>query len=617
MTHQPIENYGLIGDTRSAALISITGSLDWLCFPIFDSPTIFAALLDEERGGHFSIAPDHTAAELTHKQFYWPDTNVLVTRFLTDEGVGEVIDFMPIGAGRDRDGRTQIIRQVAMRRGSLRFALRCQPAFNYGRDKHKATATAGGVVFTSPDLAMELASPLPLTIDVAAGAATAHFILEEGESVTFAFREHRHESEASHGPHLDEQAAAALFEQTVAYWRAWLARCTYTGRWREIVWRAALALKLLTYSPTGAIIAAPTCGLPEEFGGASNWDYRYTWLRDSAFTVYAFLRIGFTEEAAQFIDWLGERCGEENEDGSLQPVYGIDGRKILPETTLDHLTGYRGSHPVRIGNAITDQRQPDIYGAVLDAVYLFNKHGALIPYELWTFLRGLADWVCEHWQEPDNGIWETREGRSRYVYSKVMGWVALDRAMRLADKRSFPANYDHWRTVRDAIYEDIIAHGWNQELEAFTQTYDGDTLDASILIMPLVFFMTTNDSRMRRTIAAISRPLRDGGLAADGMVYRNRSGTLRPDGTPQEGAFSMCTFWLVEALTRGADADPSLLDEARLRFEQMLGYANHLGLYAEELGMRGEAMGNYPQAFTHMALISAAYNLDRRLGAGG
>jgi len=615
VTNQAIENYGIIGDTRSAALISITGSLDWLCFPIFDSPTVFAALLDEQRGGSFSIAPDGATAGVTHKQFYWPDTNVLVTRFLTDGGVGEVIDFMPIGAGRDRDGRTQIIRQVTMRRGSLHFALRCQPAFNYGRDAHAATVTAGGVVFTSPDLVLELASPLPLTID--AGAATAHFTLKEGESATFVLREHQPEGPGGCGPHLDEQASAALFKETVTYWRAWLARCTYTGRWREIVWRSALALKLLTYSPTGAIIAAPTCGLPEEFGGASNWDYRFTWLRDSAFTVYAFLRIGFTEEAAQFIDWLGERCGDTNEDGSLQPVYGIDGRKMLPETNLDHLGGYRDSRPVRIGNAITDQLQPDIYGAVLDAVYLFNKHGALIPYELWTFLRGLADWVCAHWQEPDNGIWETREGRSQYVYSKVMSWVALDRAMRLADKRSFPANYDHWRTVRDAIYEDIIAHGWNEELATFTQIYGGDQIDAAVLIMPLVFFMATNDSRMRQTIAAVSRPLRQGGLSADGMVYRNRGGTLRPDGTPNEGAFSMCTFWLVEALTRGASADPALLDEARLRFEQMLGYANHLGLYAEELGMRGEAMGNYPQAFTHMALISAAYNLDRRLGAGG
>ena len=615
MTSQPIENYGLIGDTRSAALVSITGSLDWLCFPIFDSPTIFAALLDEERGGHFSIAPDHAAEGVTHKQFYWPETNVLVTRFLADAGVGEVIDFMPIGPGRDADGRTQIIRQVTMRRGTLRFALHCQPAFNYGRDDHKVTATTGGVVFTSPDLAMELASPLPLTIE--AGAAMAHFTLDEGESATFAFREHRHEGEVGHGLCLDEAASTALFEQTVAYWRNWLSRCTYTGRWREIVWRSALALKLLTYSPTGAIIAAPTCGLPEELGGASNWDYRYTWLRDSAFTVYAFLRIGLTEEAAQFVAWLEARCGDKNEDGSLQPVYGIDGRKVLPETNLDHLRGYHDSRPVRIGNAITDQLQPDIYGAVLDAVYLFNKHGALISYELWTFLRGLADWVCEHWEEPDNGIWETREGRSQYVYSKVMSWVTLDRAMRLADKRSFPANYDRWRTTRDTIYEDIIAHGWNEELSAFTQTYDSDQLDAAVLIMPLVFFLTTNDSRMRQTIATIGKPLREGGLSADGMVYRNRSGNLRPDGSPNEGAFSMCTFWLVEALTRGADADPSLLNEARLRFEQMLGYANHLGLFAEELGMRGEAMGNYPQAFTHMALISAAYNLDRRLGGGG
>ena len=615
MTYRPIEQYGIIGDTHSAALIGLDGSIDWFCCPAFDSPSVFAALLDDERGGRFALAPDCPDAEITHKQFYWPDTNVLVTRFLAADGVGEITDFMPIGAAREGEWRQQLIRRVRVVRGTLTFRLRCQPAFDYARAAHETTAADNGVIFATPDLRLGLAGALPLT--VTDGAAGATFTLAEGESTTFILRQLDEGTGATDdcGPAFDEGEAEELFRQTIAYWRKWVSQCTYTGRWREIVRRSALVLKLLTFSPTGAIVAAPTCGLPEVIGGDRNWDYRYTWIRDSAFTLYGLLRIGFTEEATQFMDWLDERCHEANPDGSLQIVYGIDGRRDLPETILDGLEGYQGSGPVRIGNTAAEQVQLDIYGALLDAVYLYNKHGEMISYELWTHLRNLVDWVCEHWRDEDDGIWEVRSGRQQFVYSKVMCWVALDRALRLAARRSFPADRARWAAIRDAIYEEVMERGWNAELSTFVQAYGGDALDASALIMPLVFFMAPRDPRMLQTLDAIRRPTRRGGLASDGLVYRYDAGRS-PDGLGgEEGAFSMCSFWLVEALTRAGRADRALLEEARLRFEHLLGYANHLGLYAEEVGPRGEALGNFPQAFTHLALISAAYNLDRALGA--
>jgi len=620
--YQPIENYGLIGNMRTAALVGMDGSIDWLCWPNFDSPSVFAAILDDRKGGRFRIAP--TGANFRHKQFYWPDTAILITRFLHEGGVGEIEDYMPVGgAGPVQE---EVIRRVRVVRGRVPFHLECQPAFDYARAKHQTHIGEYGARFDGPELSLELASPVPLHLAPASHAGgragvVADFTLGEGENITFVLRRQRLEGRQRPCPCTGE--AEDLFRETVAYWQRWIAKCSYAGRWREVVLRSAITLKLLSYEPTGAIVAAPTCSLPEEIGGERNWDYRYTWIRDAAFTVYGLLRIGFTEEATRFRDWLegrwihgeAESTATGGDNGPLQLMYGIDGRTELVEQTLDHLEGYRGSRPVRIGNAAHRQLQLDIYGELMDAVYLHNKYVEPVTYHGWVDLRGLVDWLCDNWKQPDEGIWEVRGGRQHFVNSKLMCWVALDRSLRLADKRSFPADRARWSKVRDEIYEEVMAKGWNQRRGAFVQAYGSEALDASSLLMPLVFFMAPNDPRMLSTLDAIRRHLSEGGLAADGLVCRYNPAKA-PDGLPgREGTFNMCSFWLIEALTRAGHTDRARLEDARLLFEQMLGYANHLGLYSEQTGNSGEALGNFPQAFTHLGLISAAFNLDRALGS--
>ena len=609
MAYLPIEDHGIIGNMHTVALVGIDGSIDWLCLPQVDSPSVFATILDQNKGGRFKIAP--TIEGVTNKQLYWPDTNVLVTRFLSPDGVGEIRDFMPVGESEDGNGHNRLVRLVTVDRGTMHFRTECFPAFNYARDQHETEVSAEGATFHSSSLSLGLATLVPLRKHD--GGVSAEFTLQEGQVAVFELSEI--DPGASCGSYLSEPEAMDLFKSTVDYWRRWLSKCSYTGRWREMVQRSALALKLMTFHPTGAIVAAPTCSLPEELGGERNWDYRFTWIRDAAFTLYGLMRIGFTDEAAQFMHWLEARCAEMNPDGSLQIMYGIDGRTSLTEETLDHLEGYKGSRPVRIGNGAYDQLQLDIYGELMDSVYLYNKYGAPISYDLWVSLRRMVDWVCDNWQRQDEGVWETRGGRQHFVYSKLMCWVALDRALRLADKRSFPADRNRWLKCRDQIYEEIITKGWNQKRQAFVQHYGSESLDAANLLMPLVFFLSPTDPRMLKTIDAINRSPENGGLVSNGLVYRYDVEVTEDGLTGEEGTFNICTFWLVEALTRAGMAYPERLEEARLLFEQMLGYANHLGLYAEETGHRGEALGNFPQAFTHLALISAAFNLDRALGA--
>ncbi|MCW5978388.1 MAG: glycoside hydrolase family 15 protein [Bryobacteraceae bacterium] len=609
MGYRPIQDYGIVGDMQTAALVGLNGAIDWFCFPFFDSPSVFAAILDQRRGGSFIIHPVNGDG-VTHKQFYMPDSNVLVTRFLSAAGVGELTDFMPV-VPLDAPHQRCLVR-ILKAHGTMTFRVRCRPAFNFARDPHNVELLPDGACFRSPGLSLRLSTHVSLRQED--DGITGEFTLHPQETATFVLRA-ANESEGC-AASLSDAQVEELFERTLDYWQRWIAQCTYRGRWREIVNRSALVLKLLTFEPTGAIVAAPTCSLPEEIGGVRNWDYRYAWIRDAAFTIYALIRIGFTGEAARFMSWLEARCKELEPDGSLQIVYGLRGEHSLPEQTLDHLEGYKQSQPVRIGNAAYQQLQLDIYGELLDSVYLFNKHGTPISYDLWLYLRRLVNWVCDNWRRKDHGIWEVRSGPQHFVFSKLMCWVAVDRGLRLADKRSFPADRARWIQVRDEIYEDMLANGWNSGRQAFVEHYASESLDAATLIMPLVFFMSPTDPRMLKTLDAINRPPGQGGLVSSSLVYRYNL-AVSEDGLPgEEGTFNMCTFWLVEALTRAGRHDRAQLYAARLIFERMLGFANHLGLFSEQTGRSGEALGNMPQALTHLSLISAAFNLDRALGGG-
>ena len=603
-----IGSHGIIGNLRTAALIALDGSIDWFCLPRFDSPSVFGALLDRRKGGRFRIAP--VGDEYVQHQYYWPSTNVLVTRFRSAQGATEITDFMPMGDAKERDS-CRLIRRVQAVRGSVAFHLECQPAFNYGRDSHQVRLCPQGALLASTSLSLALSTSLRL--ERAGSGLTADFTLAEGETQTFLLQIQTPGDHAV-SPMSSGEADAALMD-TVNYWQRWIGKCKYQGRWREAVHRSALTLELLVYEPTGAIVAAPTTSLPERIGGERNWDYRYSWIRDSAFTIYALLRVGLTDEADRFMAWLETLCNQAaGAGGTLQTLYGIDGREKLTEEVLSHWEGYQGSRPVRIGNAAYRQLQLDIYGELMDAVYLYNKYGTPISFNLWRDLRRLADWVCDHWQERDEGIWEVRSGRQHFIYSKMMCWVALDRALRLAAKRSFPGDLDRWRTNRDRIYEQVLRKGWNGRLGSFVQHYGAETLDAACLTMPLVFFLSPTDPKMSKTLDAICNPLSHGGLLADANVYRYNTQETRDGLTGGEGTFNMCGFWLIEALTRAGRTDPARLSQAQLFFEKMLGQANHLGLYSEEAGPCGEAMGNFPQAFAHLSMISAAFNLDRVMG---
>jgi GH15 family glucan-1,4-alpha-glucosidase len=599
MIEQPVENHGVIGDFHTVALVGKNGSIDFMCFPRFDSPTIFAALLDPEKGGRFQLAPE--SAEARQVQLYLPDSNILLTRFLFAEGVAEVSDFMPVESA----ART-LVRRVKTVRGEISFRMLCAPRFDYGRAHHRierrselewvfASEGTDGVVF-------RLRSDVPLS--AVNGDAVATFRLRVGQTASFILEEViPGQSSASTEPDY----VASCFKRTNNYWRRVIAHSTYRGRWREIVNRSALTLMLLSSNAHGSMVASPTFGLPERLGGQRNWDYRYTWIRDASFALYAVQRLGFTNARA-FMDWVEARCGELGPDGSLQVMYGLDGRHDLPEETLTHWSGYANSRPVRIGNAAHHQLQLDIYGELMDAVYLYNKYAEPISHDLWRNLVRLVEFVRTHWREPDEGIWEVRGGRQEFLVSRVMCWVALDRAIRLAQKRSLPAPLDRWYAVRDAIYQDVFDTFWDPARRALVQHKGAKTTDAATLLMPLVKFISPTDPRWLSTLRTIERDLVD-----DSLVFRYRPQEAAPDGLiGEEGTFNMCSFWYVEALARSGD-----VDQARYNFEKMLGYANHLGLYSEELGPRGEHLGNFPQAFSHLALISAAYCLDREMDAAG
>jgi GH15 family glucan-1,4-alpha-glucosidase len=601
-----VEEQGLVGDLQTAALIAHDGAVTWFCAPRFDSPSIFASLLDPEQGGTFTVRPE--GVDVVCKQLYLPGTPVLITRFLSDRGVGEVVDFMPVTAGRPTD-RHRLVRLLRVVRGAMTFRVRCQPRFNYGRDDHEVQTYQDGAVYRS-----RTATLTTHIIRAGAGLLADRRIERDGRDAQ-VFVEL---TEGDAGGVVLETGDAGtprtynlpevleLLRQTQDFWRAWLDRSPYRGRWRETVQRSAMTLKLLTYAPTGAIIAAPTAGLPERIGGTRNWDYRYTWIRDAALTVLALLRLGFTQEATGAAYWLNDRIREAADNtGQLQIMYRIDGSSDLQEETLEHWAGYRNSSPVRIGNGAAGQLQLDMYGAILEAFHYAGRRDLGISHHGWQNLATLVDWLSDHWDQPDDGIWEVRASRRDHTYSRVMCWVAFDRAIRLAARLGRPADTHRWIRNRDAVYKQIISRGYHHGRQSFVQHYGADVLDASLLTMPALGFVTPADPLWQGTLRAI-----DNDLVSDSLVYRYDP-QAAPDGLPgAEGTFSMCTFWYIDALARSGR-----LDDARLTFDKMLTYSSPLGLYSEEIAPNGEQIGNYPQAFSHLSLINTALTLDRLLDA--
>ncbi len=603
-----IADHGLIGDLQTVALVATDGTVDWFCAPRFDSPSVFGALLDQRRGGHFRIRP--AVDSFTSKQLYFPDTAVLVTRFLTEAGVGEIVDFMPVsGTSTIASSEHRIVRLVRCVRGSMTFVVDLAPRFDYGRARHATHRTADGVVFDAPGAALTVnlvrepdddrLAQMQVTAD---GDVHAELTLTAGQLRGVVV-------EAGDEPApiraIPVAAAVRLLDETVDFWESWLAQSTYRGRWREQLNRSAITLKLMTYAPTGAMVAAPTAGLPEQVGGERNWDYRYTWVRDASFSIYSLLGLGFRDEAAALGTWLRDRVEEQagGEDGPLKIMYRVDGTSDLAEEVLDHWEGYRGSRPVRIGNGAADQLQLDIYGEALDSIYQAEERGVTSGHRGWLAVRGLLDWVAEHWDQPEEGIWETRGGRQDFTYGRLMCWVALDRGLRLAASHGRPAPVDRWRAQRDAIYEQVMTRGWSPTRQAFRQHYGTDVLDASLLRMPTVRFVTPRDPMWLSTLDAMQAE-----LVSDSLVYRYDP-AASPDGLRgSEGTFSLCTFAYVNALSLAGR-----LDQARVTFDMMLTHANHLGLYSEEIALTGEQVGNFPQAFTHLALIDAGVTLDREL----
>lgn len=599
--YPPIADHGVVGDLQTAALVSAAGTIDWWCAPRFDAPSVFASLLDADRGGHCGIGVDARAGSMTVRQLYMPDTAILLTRFSGADGVGEVADFMDPIRGTEPSDRHRLVRVVRVVRGSLSFVFDCRPRFDYGRATHTLDEVdPRTAVFRSPAADLHVQATDPVTVRTDGTDLTARFTLRAGEKVAVVLTTTAPGAALSATPTWAD--IAGEFATCLRFWQSWLRSSTYRGRWRDMVNRSAITLKLLTYAPTGAPIAAATAGLPEQVGGERNWDYRYTWIRDASLSVRALLDLGFTEEAAAFRRWLHDRveAGDSASGEPLQIMYRVDGDPRLTEVTLPHLSGYRDSAPVRIGNGAAGQIQLDIYGEAADALAQATDGGAVAG---WRTFAALVDWLADHWDRPDEGIWETRGGSKDFTYSRLMCWVAFDRAIRLATRFARPADLPRWTAERDAIYEQIMTRGWNAERQAFVQHYGSEVLDASLLLMPRMGFLSARDPMWRSTLDAMNAE-----LVSDSLVYRYDP-EASPDGLRgAEGTFTLCSFLYVEALAR-----TGRLQQARYAFDKMLTYANHVGLFAEEIGPAGEQLGNFPQAFTHLALITAALALDEEL----
>lgn len=590
---QPIENYGIIGNLKTVALVSLNGSIDFMCAPKFDSPSVFATMLDSQRGGFCAIEPD--LENLTTKQLYFPGTAILLTRFFSDDGIAELTDFMPIATG-NKSSTSAIVRHIKTVRGSIKFKFSCIPRFGYSESDYEVIKDNDQLIFSceKEKLNIKIAASVPLVVRKNNGYA--EFTLEEGETATIVL-EFLKPDEQGEGLSFYEHNA---YHETKEFWVKWINKTSYNGRYSELIRRSAITLKLLTSAEFGSVVAAPTFGLPEALGGDRNWDYRFTWIRDAAFTMYAFLSLGFYDEATAFIDWIFGLCQKID----LQLIYQIDGNPDIDEKELKHFEGYQQSKPVRIGNAAANQVQIDIYGELIDTIYIYNKSYKPITYQFWTLIEKQIGQVIKNWKKPDHGIWEIRSEEKEFLHTRLMCWVAMDRAIKIAEHRSFPYPEKEWHEIRSEIYNDIYNNFWNEKLNAWVQYKGAKHVDASVMLMPLTHFISPMEPRWLSTMKVIEKE-----LLLDVLVYRYRNGFKKIDGLEgEEGTFNMCSFWYIESLAKSGE-----LDKAVEYFEKMISYSNHLLLFSEELGKKGEHLGNFPQAFTHLALISAAVELNKQI----
>ena len=603
--YPPIGDYGLISDMHSCALVSKAGSIDWCCLPRFDSAAAFCRILDWEKGGYFQVAPLEVRS-VTRR--YVPDTNILETTFHTDTGVAKLTDFMPTHpharpeSPLEHGFNSQLVRILECVSGSVRFSVEFFPRFDYGSIIPYAALHNPNFGYAhggADGLSLYCSAPLREV----PGGFTAEGLLRTGErmyAVATYLSLYPHAVRDLHESDLEHQ-----LEETTKFWQDWSALCTYHGEYREDVLRSALTLKALTYAPSGALLAAATTSLPEAIGGPRNWDYRFTWIRDASFALYALFILGYTAEARAFKDWLEWSTVGRARD--LQAMYGLGGERRLTEIQLPNLEGHRGSAPVRIGNGAYSQFQLDIWGEVMDSAHLYRKFVQEMDPAYWEYLQRVVGFVIDHWREPDEGIWETRGGRQHFVFSKVMCWVALDRAIKAARALSLPGDLELWRRVRAEIKDEVLAKGYDAQRNVFVAAYGSKNLDASCLMLPLVGFIRADDPRMRSTIEAIDREL----TSPQGFVYRYKG---FDDGlTGGEGTFAICSFWLADDLIALGE-----LPRARALFEKLRGHANDLGLYSEEIdAATGQMLGNFPQAFTHMGLINTAVQLHKAEGREG
>ena len=590
-----IEDYGLIGNMKTVALVSKEGSIDFMSFPTFDSPTIFAKLLDAGIGGSFSVTSQMDDCKT--KQLYLPGTAVLLTRFFSEDGIAELTDYMPVDQGSAKKSNA-IVRQIKTVRGSITYRMKCAPAFDYARAAHTCEGKENELIFRSENkdqTVIRLLADVPL--EIVENYGFAEFTLQQSETVYLVLECGRHEIEEINPIEVYKNTT---YHETIDFWRSWSNKSSYKGRWNEEVNRSAITLKLLTSSDHGSMVAAATFSLPETLGGGRNWDYRFTWIRDAAFTMYAFLRLGYNDEATAFLQWIHDRSNEDK----LYLMYSIDGSHDLAEKELDHLEGYKNSKPVRIGNAAQDQLQIDIYGELIDTIYIYNKQHSAITYEFWEIIVQQIEQVIANWQKADHGIWEIRNVEKEFLHSRLMCWVAMDRAIKIAEHRSFPYPEKEWSDVRNEIYLDIYHNFWNEKVGAWVQFKGSDHVDASVLLMSLMHFISPREPRWLSTMDVVEKE-----LGLDVLLYRYKNGIDKFDGLEgEEGTFNMCSFWFIEALAKSGQVTKALDS-----FEKMTGYANHLGLFSEQISHKAEHLGNFPQAFTHLALISAALEIDKQL----